>query len=147
MSQRWNPLQDLISLQDRMNRLFADATQRRAREEADPSDEIETAEWYPPADVYEDEANYLIAIDLPGVDSSELEIDIDDNRLTIKGKREVKIPSSRPERPGGRFLRKFSVPTSIEQQNIRAEYRNGVLEVRLPKVKAKATQRIEIKVS
>lgn len=147
MSQRWNPLHDLMLLQDRMNRLFEDATQRRAREEAESGDEIETAEWYPPADVYEDEANYLIAVDLPGIDRSALEISIDDNRLAIKGKREVEVSPSRSERPSGRFLRKFSVPASIEQQNIQAEYRNGVLEIRLPKLKAQKAQRIEIKVS
>jgi HSP20 family protein len=54
---------------------------------------------------------------------------------------------SRAERPSGRFLRKFSIPASIEQQNIQAEYRNGVLEIRLPKLKAQKAQRIEIKVS
>jgi HSP20 family protein len=147
MSQRWNPLHDLMLLQDRMNRLFEDATQRRARDEADSGNEIETAEWYPAADVYEDEANYVIEVDLPGIDRSALEINIDDNRLAIKGKRQVEVPSGRAERPSGRFLRKFSVPASIEQQSIQAEYRNGVLEVRLPKLKAQKAQRIEIKVS
>lgn len=147
MSQRWNPLHDLILLQDRMNGLFEDATQRRAREESESGNEIEAAEWYPPADVYEDDANYVIAVDLPGIDRSALEISIDDNRLAIKGTREVEVPSSRAERPSGRFLRKFSVPASIDQQSIKAEFSNGVLEVRLPKLKEQKAQRIEIKES
>ena len=147
MSERWNPLHDLMFLQDRMNRLFEDATQRRAREEAESASEIEAAEWYPPADVYEDDATYLIAVDLPGIDRSALEISIDDNRLSIKGTREVQSPSSRAERPAGRFHRKFSVPASIDQQSIKAEYKNGVLEVRLPKLKEQKAQRIEIKVA
>lgn len=147
MSERWNPLQDLMFLQDRMNRLFEDATERRARVDAESGSEIEAAEWYPLADVYEDDASYLIAVDLPGIDRSALEINIDDNRLSIQGTREAQAPSSRAERPAGRFHRKFSVPASIDQQSIKAEYENGVLEVRLPKLTVQKAKRIEIKVS
>nr|MDQ2937115.1 Hsp20/alpha crystallin family protein [Acidobacteriota bacterium] len=83
---QWNPLHDLMSLQDRMNRLFEDASQRRAAE-ADAGDEVEGADWYPAADVYENETEYTVAADLPGIDRATLDISIDDNRLTIKGTR------------------------------------------------------------
>lgn len=131
-----------------MNRLFEDATERRARVDAEKSDTIETAEWYPTADVYDNEGEYLIAVDLPGIDRSALEITIDDGRLTIKGTRAVaETSTSRNERPTGRFLRTFSVPGAVNQQNIQAAYKDGVLEVRMPKRKEQAAKRIEIKVS
>ena len=89
MSQQWNPLQDLMVLQDRMNRLFEDATQRRTQAGTTASDEFERADWTPPSDIYETESGYLIAIDLPGIKREELQIDIDENRLIVKGTREV----------------------------------------------------------
>ncbi len=148
VSKQWNPLQDLMLLQDRMNRLFEDATERRARVDAETSDDIETAEWYPAADVYDHEGEYSIAVDLPGIDRSALEITIDDNRLTIKGTRAVaETSTSRTERPAGRFLRTFSVPNSVNQKSIHATYKDGVLEVLLPKRKEEVAKRIEIKVS
>src|SRR6185436_9780538 len=105
MMAQWNPLHDLLSLQDRMNRLFEDATQRRAGD-ADPHDEIEKADWFPLADVYENDNAYVIAVDLPGIDRNSLDVSVDDNRLTIKGSRpEVERNNRRDECPRGRFLR------------------------------------------
>ena len=148
MSQQWNPLQDLMILQDRMNRLFEDATQRRARTESDGRDEIDRADWTPAADVYETETGYTIAIDLPGVDREALEIDLDENRLIVKGNRVIEEPTKyRTERARGRFVRTFSVPGSVDQGQIGAEYKNGVLEVRLPKRREQKAQRVEIKIS
>lgn len=135
-------------LQDRMNRLFEDATERRTRVDAETNDEVETADWYPSADVYDREGEYLIAVDLPGINRSALEITIDDNRLTIKGTRAVAETSpARTERPTGRFLRSFTVPGSVNQKSIHAAYKDGVLEVRLPKREEQVAKRIEIKVS
>ena len=135
-------------LQDRMNRLFEDATVRRTPLDAQASDDIEAAEWYPMADVYDDTGDYLIAVDLPGIDRSALEITIDDNRLTIKGTRSIgETSTDRTERPAGRFLRTFTVPGSIVQEGIHAAYKDGVLEVRLPKRKEETSKRIEIKVT
>jgi HSP20 family protein len=148
VSKQWNPLQDLMLLQDRMNRLFEDVTVRRTRVDAEQGDDIEAAEWYPTADVYDDQGQYLIAVDLPGIDRSALEITIDDNQLTVKGTRAIAESSkSRTERHTGPFLRTFSVPGSVDQNNIHATYKDGVLEVRLPKLKEEMAKRIEIKVS
>lgn len=148
MSQNWNPLQDLMVLQDRMNRLFEDATQRRARNESDSRDEFERTDWSPSADIDESEANYVITIDLPGVDRAALEINLDDNRLVVKGMRSLKSSEqSLMERPRGRFLRAFSVPSGIDQSKIGADYKDGVLEITLPKRKEQKSKRVEIKVS
>lgn len=144
---QWNPLHDLVSLQDRMNRLFEDASQRRASE-AKSSDEVEGADWYPPADVGEDDGEYTVAVDLPGIDRATLDISVDDNRLTIRGERGgQEMTRQRGECPRGKFLRTFSVPAAVDQSDIRADYKDGVLQVHLPKRPERKAQRVEIKVS
>ncbi len=144
----WNPLHDLVTLQDRMNRLFEDATQRRATG-ADANDELEVADWYPAADVYENDGAFIVAVDLPGIDRTKLDISIDDdNRLAIKGERVIHDSTQhRSECPSGKFLRTFSVPASVNQKDIKASYKDGVLEVQLPKRAERKPQRVEIKVS
>jgi HSP20 family protein len=144
MSQQWNPLQDLMVLQDRMNRLFEDATQRRGNH---PDDEFEHADWTPAADIYETESGYQIAIDLPGIDRDALAIDIDEGRLVVKGTRTIgESKQHRTERPRGKFLRTFSVPASVDQAKIGAEYKEGVLHIRLPKRSEQKPKKIDIKI-
>ncbi|HEY6217011.1 MAG TPA: Hsp20/alpha crystallin family protein [Pyrinomonadaceae bacterium] len=144
MSQQWNPLQDLMVLQDRMNRLFEDATQRR---QSGTDDEFERADWTPAADIYETDSGYLIAMDLPGIDREALEIDVDDGRLVVKGTRTIaESKQHRAERPRGKFLRTFSVPGSVNQALIGAEFKDGVLHIRLPKRSEQKPKKIEIKV-
>lgn len=148
MSQQWNPLQDLMVLQDRMNRLFEDATQRRSQADSGAGDEFERADWTPASDIYETESGYVIAIDLPGINREALEIDIDDNRLVVKGTRPIaESRQHRSERPRGKFLRTYSVPASVDQGRIGAEYRDGVLQISLPKRTEQKSKKIDIKVS
>lgn len=148
MSKPWNPLHDLMLLQERMNRLFEDATERRAR--AGDSDEIEAVDWHPAADVYETEGAYLIAVDLPGVERSAVDIDLDDEKLVIRGTRAIERNGAkgkeRVARPHGRFRRSFTVPANVADEGIQAEYKNGVLEITLPKRNETRAQRIQIKV-
>jgi len=147
MSQSWNPLQDLVVLQDRMNRLFEDATQRRAREESEAHDELDRTDFTPAADIYEGDSGYVIAIDLPGIDRSLLEIDLDENRLRVNGVRTIDESNKhRAERPHGKFGRSFSVPSSVDQAAISAEYQDGVLQITLPKRKEPKAKRVEIKI-
>jgi HSP20 family protein len=148
MSQRWDPIRDLMVLQDRMNQLFEDATERRARSGTDTSAGVRTSEWVPSADVYEEAEGYVVALDLPGVERSDLEIDLEDHQLTIKGIRSVRGQiEHRRERPQGKFSRSFSVPASVDQEQIAAEYKDGVLYVRLGKRSEPKAQRVEIRVS
>ena len=147
MAQQWNPLQDLVVLQDRMNRLFEDATQRRSQADA-ANDEFERADWTPAADIYETESGFLLALDLPGIDRDALEIDAEDNRLIVKGTRMIEeLRQHRSERPRGKFLRTFSVPASVDQSKIGAEYKDGVLQIRLPKRTEQKPKKIDIKIS
>ncbi|MBD0371515.1 MAG: Hsp20/alpha crystallin family protein, partial [Pyrinomonadaceae bacterium] len=110
MAQYWDPLRDLVALQDRMNRLFDEAAQRRAREDGEEGAEIERADWTPTADVYNREEEYLIVVDLPGVSREALDISLNNDRLCIRGERvpDAEQPQqARAERPFGTFLRKF----------------------------------------
>jgi HSP20 family protein len=148
MSQQWNPLQDLMVLQDRMNRLFEDATQRRSQADAGAGDEFERADWTPASDIYETESGYVIAMDLPGIDRDALEIDIDDNRLVVKGTRAIaESRQHRTERPKGKFVRTYSVPASVDQAKIAGEYKDGVLQISLPKRTEQKPKKIDIKIS
>ena len=145
MAQQWNPLQDLMILQDRMNRLFEDATHRRANN--DSGDEFERGDWTPAADIYETESGYAIAIDLPGIGRDAVDIDVDDNRLIVKGTRLVEESKHRSERPRGKFMRTFTIPGSVDQNGIGADYKDGVLQIRLPKRQEQKAQKITIKVN
>ena len=148
MSKHWNPLHDLMLLQERMNRFFEDANERRAH--GGDSDTIDSADWYPAADVYDNESAYLIAVDLPGVERSALEIDLDDDKLVIRGNRMIDSHGENGKhqatRPHGRFRKSFALPRDVAQDGIQAAYSNGVLEVTLPKHSESRGQRIQIKV-
>ena len=147
MARRWDPIRDLVTLQDHMNRLFQEAAERRERGEGESEQEIERADWIPSADVYETEGEYTVAVDLPGIDREALEISLDGDRLLIRGERAIEVEGEqRTERPRGRFLRKFSVPATVDQKAITAQYKDGVLRVQLPKRKEQETRRVEIKV-
>jgi HSP20 family protein len=150
MGQGWDPIRDLVTLQDRMNRLFEDATQRRdtrERGEGESEQEIEATDWTPAADVYEKEDAYIVALDLPGIDREALDISLDRDKLSIRGSRTIEEGGERrAERPRGRFIRRFGLPATIDQQGITADYKDGVLRVTLPRRQAKQAQRVEIKI-
>ncbi|HKQ51639.1 MAG TPA: Hsp20/alpha crystallin family protein [Pyrinomonadaceae bacterium] len=132
-----------------MNRLFQDAAEKRSRGgDAEGEQEIERADWFPPADIYETEKEFTIAVDLPGIERAGLEINLEDDKLLIRGERAAESEGPhRTERPHGRFLRRFGVPASVDQKGISAEYKDGVLRVRLPKRREPKARRVEIKVS
>ncbi|HEX8283196.1 MAG TPA: Hsp20/alpha crystallin family protein [Pyrinomonadaceae bacterium] len=130
---RFDP-RDLFTLQDRMNRLFEEAADRRAGARGDEA-EIERADWIPAADVYEDEGEYLLALDLPGINREGLDVSLDEGRLVIRGERAPAegLHTRRAERPQGRFVRTFSLPDAVERGAITADYKDGVLLLHLPK--------------
>jgi HSP20 family protein len=145
---RFDP-RDLFTLQDRMNRLFEETAERRgggAREEAEG--EIERADWIPAADVYEDEREYLLALDLPGIDREGLDVSLDDGRLVIRGDRAAVegLHARRAERPQGRFVRTFSLPDAVDRGRIAADYKDGVLFLHLPKRDEQQGRRLKIDV-
>ncbi|MBD0373931.1 MAG: Hsp20/alpha crystallin family protein [Pyrinomonadaceae bacterium] len=132
-----------------MNRLFEDATkQRSSDEEEEGEQEIERADWSPAADVYNREHEYVIMIDLPGIDRDALELSLDEGRLLVRGVRSIEQnEAQRLERKHGRFLRRFGpLPSTVDQSAITADYKDGVLSIRLPKRQEQQARRVEIKI-
>jgi HSP20 family protein len=141
---RFDP-RDLFTLQDRMNRLFEEAAERRTRAGEDEG-QIERADWIPAADVYEDEREYTLALDLPGINRDALDVSLDEGRLSVRGER---APAEGPnvrraERPHGRFARSFSLPDAVDRSRITADYKDGVLLLHLPKRAEEQPSRIKI---
>ena len=143
---RFDP-RDLFTLQERMNRLFEETADRRGGAREDEA-EIERADWIPAADVFEDEREYLLALDLPGIDRDGLDVNLDDGRLVIRGERKGPegLHARRTERPQGRFVRTFSLPDAVDRSRISADYKDGVLLLHLPKRDERQGHRLKIDV-
>lgn len=139
---RWDPFRDLLGLQDRMNRLFSDTLVRTTGEDA-------TGAWVPPVDIFEDGENLVLQAEIPGVRKDEVDIRIENNVLTLSGERkqerEVKDEEvHRVERAYGRFSRSFTLPVGIDADKIRAELRDGLLTLTLPKAEEAKPKRIKV---
>jgi HSP20 family protein len=142
---------DYVALQDRLNQLFEDAAHGGdgRQQGGGRAGEIERADWSPAADVYETAEAFVVAIDLPGIDRATLEVSADDNRLTVRGERagEEGELQGRGNRPAGRFLSRFGpLPGTVDQKRIAAEYKDGVLRLRLPKRAARQAGKIKIEI-
>jgi HSP20 family protein len=140
---------DHLTLQERMNHLFGDAARRHAHLASEQAGEMERADWTPASDVYETEDAFVVALDLPGIDRDALEVTVDDNRLTVRGARaaEEGVRRHGGDRPVGRFASSFGpLPPSVDQRGIAAEYKDGVLRLRLPKRAAGDKGRVKIEI-
>jgi HSP20 family protein len=149
MAQRWNDWRDWRDYAERAGRLYEEAAPRQARHGGARESELEHADWTPASDVIEHEGEFVIALDLPGIDRDGLDVSIDDERLTVRGERaaEEGVRRSRGNRPSGRFLARFGpLPPSVDQSKIAAEYKDGVLRLRLPKRAAREAGRVRIDV-
>jgi HSP20 family protein len=146
----WGDWRDYAGLQDRLNRLFEDAAgNANRRRDAAREDDIERADWSPAADVYETADSFVIAVDLPGIERSSLDVSIDDNRLTVRGERagEEGRQRGRSTRPTGRFVSRFGpLPPNVDQKRIAAEYKDGVLRLRLPKRAERQAGKVRIEI-
>jgi HSP20 family protein len=134
--QRWDPMRGLLELQERMNGLFEDVLSRSADDVE--GDAAQATAWRPPVDLFEETERYVLRADLPGISATDLEIQIENGRLVLRGERKMdgnisKDSYLRVERPYGRFVVQIALPPSVDQQSIRALHRNGVVEVLLPK--------------
>ncbi len=146
---RWEPFRDLMSIQERMNRLFEDSFRGLPR--TGDEDSVLGA-WAPPVDIFEQSGNIVLKAELPGVDPKDVDIRLENNVLTLRGDRkfssEVKRESyHRVERSYGSFSRSFTLPSVVDQQAIKAEYKDGVLQVTLPQREEAKPKQIQISVS
>ncbi len=147
----WGDWRDYAALQDRLNRLFDDIGVGGAGQQRDAAreDDIERADWSPAADVYETADSFVIAVDLPGIDRASLDVGIDENRLTVRGERapDEGHRRGRGNRPSGRFLSRFGpLPPTVDQKRVAAEYKDGVLRLRLPKRAARQAGKVKIEI-
>lgn len=128
---RFDPFRDLAVLQDRMNRLFNDAARR-------DDDVLGTrGAWVPAVDVYEQDGALVMKAELPDMKREDIDVSVENQTLTLRGERkfedEVKQESfHRIERAYGAFSRAFTLPATVDATKIAAEYKNGVLTIRLP---------------
>ncbi len=143
---RWDPFKDLMRLQDELNKLFEDQIARRIGGE-----EIYPSSWMPPVDIYEDENNITVRADLPGMDQKDIEVKVENNNLIIKGEKKFEDEEKRDnyhriERFYGTFQRSFILPDTVNVDKVKAVYKNGVLEVTVPKKPEKKPKQIKVEV-
>jgi len=143
---RWEPFRGLSTLQEQMNRLFED-TLFRGR-----SDESALTAWAPAVDIYETENSLVVKADLPDVNEKDLDIQVENNILTIRGERkferDVKEDNYlRVERAYGSFSRSFSLGNTVNTEAIKAEYRDGVLTLTIPKREEAKPKQVKVSVA
>jgi HSP20 family protein len=145
---RWDPMRDMMSLQERMNKLFEDSL---ARSRSTEQDDFPMGSWTPPVDIYETEDKVILRADLPGVDQKDIDLRIEDNTLILRGERtfakeEKQEDFLRIERSYGSFQRTFRLPSSVDQNRVMANHRDGVLEVVLTKREETRPRAIKVEV-
>jgi len=146
---RWEPFRDLLSLQDRMNRMFDESYRGRGASEEDWA---LGGSWAPAVDIYEHEGNIVLTAELPGVDPKEVDIRVENNVLTLRGERkwstEVNRESyHRVERAYGNFTRSFTLPNVVDTEKIKADFKDGMLKLVLPKKEEAKPKQISINVA
>jgi HSP20 family protein len=138
---KWDPLRDLLSLQERMNRLFEESFAGRLEEPA----VVGSATWTPLADAYETPEAFVVLLELPGIDENDVEVLVDGDTLTVKGQRRAlgQRPDRfhRMERSHGPFLRSFQLSEEVDPDRVSAQLREGVLRLELPKLTGRAGSR------
>ena len=141
---RWDPFRELNVLQDRMNRLFQDYAPRGEQD-------LTTGNFVPPVDIYEDEHSVTLKVEVPGLDPKDVDVQVENHTLTIKGERKFEKEEKeenfhRIERRYGSFVRSFTLPTSVDTDNVKADYENGVLKIQLAKRAEAKPKQIKVNV-
>ena len=143
---RWDQSRGAASLQDQVVRSFEDNFTR------DRSGPAELATWAPVVDIYETESELVVKADLPGFQDKDIDVRVENNMLTIRGERKFDKDVNednylRVERAYGSFIRSFSLPNTVSSENIRAEYRNGVLTLHMAKLEESKPKQIKVNIS
>jgi HSP20 family protein len=144
---KWDPFSDVETLQNRINRMFEDSFGRTRNAD----DEMSLCAWRPPVDIYETGSAIVLTAELPGVGKDNISVEVKDNILTLKGERiaDQKIMENnfyRQERCYGTFQRSFTLQQSIQPKMIKATFKDGVLEIEIPKPEKEQPKQITVKV-
>ena len=142
---RWDPFREFNTVQDRLNRLFRDSY-GEGREET-----LTTSTFAPLVDVYEDEHNITLKIEVPGIDEKDIDVQIENNTLTVHGERKFEKEEKeenyrRVERQYGSFTRSFTLPNTVDAEQVQAHYDKGVLKIQLAKKAEAKPKQIKVKV-
>jgi HSP20 family protein len=142
---RWDPFVNFTGLQEQLNRLFESGLPGR-------SDNSALTTWAPAVDIYETENELVLKADLPDINEKDLDVRVENNTLTIHGERkfEQKVKEGsylRTERSYGSFSRSFSLPNTVNTDAIKAEYKNGVLTIELPKRAESKPKQVKVNIS
>ena len=142
---KWNPWREMSVLQNRMNSLFSEPFFRCGRED----DELNMGAWYPAVDMFDNDDKIVIKAELPGMKKNDFSVDVKNRVLTLSGQRkydnEIKEENYyRRERACGNFKRVFHLPEDVDADNIKAEFKDGVLKVEIPKPEAKKPKQITV---
>jgi len=146
---RWEPFRDLQAVQERLNRVFDEAFRGVPRGGDD--EWALGGSWAPSVDIFEHEGNLVLKAELPGVDPKDVDVRVENNVLTLRGERkfetEVKKEKyHRVERAYGTFSRSFTLPNVVDTEKIKAEYKDGVLQVTLPQREEAKPKQIQVSV-
>ena len=141
MLTRWDPFRDIFRLQDEVARLFDERYGRTT----------ESMGWTPACDIYEDGDEVIVTAELAGVDPKDVDIRFENGVLTVKGERKLEKEEKRDnyhrlELAYGTFTRSFSLPATVDPDKIRAESKNGVLAIHLPKKPEAKPKAIQVKI-
>jgi HSP20 family protein len=141
---RWDPFREVVTLQNRMNSLF-----RNMNEEEAP---LAAANFVPAVDIYEDAEKLVLKLEVPGIQEKDLDVRIEGNTLTVKGERKLEAEEKeenfhRIERSYGSFYRAFTLPSTVETENVQASYTAGVLKLELKKKAEAQPKQIKIQVA
>jgi HSP20 family protein len=137
------------SIQERMNRVFGETMRALYPNEGE---ELEKGTWMPAVDIHETEDGYIVKADLPGMKKEDIQIDLKNSTLTLKGEKKFEETVSkdnyvRTERAYGTFVRSFTLPHNVDAEKIRASYKDGVLELALPKKEEAKPKQIKVEVN
>ena len=137
---------DFSTMQDRVNRIF-----RESYSPEGPEEVLTTSNFAPPVDVYEDEHNISLKIEVPGIDEKDIDVRIDNNTLTVHGERKIEKEEKeenfrRVERQYGSFTRSFTLPSSVDPGQVTADYNKGVLKIKLAKKAEAKPKQIKVNV-
>jgi HSP20 family protein len=146
---RWEPFRDLVAVQDRLNRIFDDTFRGNPR--GTEEDWALGGQWAPSVDIFEHEGNLVLRAELPGIEPKDVDVHVENNVLTLRGERkfesEVKREKyHRVERAYGTFSRSFTLPNVVDTEKIKAEYKDGMLQVTLPQREEAKPKQIQVAV-
>jgi HSP20 family protein len=149
LSTRWEPFREFSPQQDRMNRL--NRLFRESYAADGPEEALTTTSYAPPVDIYEDEHNITLKLEVPGIDEKDIDVRIENTTLTVHGERKIEKEEKeenfrRVERQYGEFTRSFTLPSSVDPGQVSANYDKGVLKIKLAKKAESKPKQIKVNV-